>query len=190
MKVFFKIIPAALILLMAALLVLPANAQSADKKEKKMLVVYYSHSGNTREIANLIQKETEADTFEIQTEKPYPKEYNDVVNQAKEEINKGCKPALKSKVNNLKDYDVIFVGSPNWWSTIAPPVTAFLSENDLSGKTVVPFCTHGGGGMAGCAADIAKLTPKSVVLEGAAFSGSRAGGAQKDVAAWLKKIGM
>lgn len=173
------------------LLSCPVIAQNTDKKEGnmdmgKVLVVYYSYSGNTAEAAKIIQKETGGDIFEIQTVKTYPKEYNDLIAEAKEEINKGDKPAIKGKVNNINDYDVIYIGSPNWWGTIAPAVTAFLSEYDLSGKKVAPFFTHGGGGMQRCASDTAKLLPNSTVLEAITFSGSRA--SQKDIKTWIEKI--
>ena len=78
---------------------------------------------------------------------------------------------LAAKVEDMGKYDVIFIGSPNWWSTIAPPVASFLASYDLSGKTVIPFVTHGGGGMARCADEVRKLCPKSTVLKGGAFAG-------------------
>ncbi len=83
----------------------------------------------------------------------------------------GVRPELAAKVEDMGKYDVIFIGSPNWWSTIAPPVASFLASYDLSGKTVIPFVTHGGGGMARCADEVRKLCPKSTVLKGGAFAG-------------------
>jgi len=105
-------------------------------------VVYFSRSGNTREIANQIHERVGGDIFEIQPEEPYPSNYDAVVKQAKQELESGYKPKLKAKIENIESYDVIFVGSPIWWGTIPAPVVTFLSEYDLSGKTIVPFCTH------------------------------------------------
>jgi flavodoxin len=155
---------------------------------KKILIVYFSHSGNTRVIAEQIQKATGGVIFEIQPVKDYPSDYNTVVDQAKKEINANYKPALKALVKNIETYDVIFIGSPNWWSTIAPPVATFLSSYNLEGKTIIPFMTHGGGGMGHSVSDIKKLCPKSIVLDGLPISGSYVRRAQNDVENWLRKI--
>ena len=162
------------------------NAQESQTK-KKMLVVYFSHSGNTEVLAKQIQNLTEAEIFKIEPVNAYPKDYNQCTKQAKQEISDGYKPELKTKLDNIANYDVIFVGFPNWWSTIAPPITTFLSENDLSGKTVVPFITHGGGGIANCFVDVEKLCPNSKVLEGIALPGTRVEGLKKDVEDWIKR---
>lgn len=164
---------------------------------KKILVAYYSHSGNTRTIAGLIHKITDSDLFEILPKQPYPENYNQCVEQAKREINSGYKPELQNGVSNIGAYDIVFAGSPNWWSTLAPPVVTFLSSYDFAGKTVIPFCTHGGGGKGRCLADVEKLTPKSNHLEGFVISGNRAGNsadnsagnsAQPEIKTWLQKI--
>ncbi len=157
---------------------------------QKILIAYYTHSGNTKKIAEQIRNETNGTLFEIVPEKAYPEDYNTVVQQAKEEINAGFKPALKRKIDDIHEYDVVFVGSPNWWSTNAPPIDTFLTENDLSGKTVVPFCTHGGGGPARTAQDVAVLCPDSTVLEGFSVSDKNIGKAGAQVSEWLKKIGV
>jgi len=155
-----------------------------------ILVVYFSHSGNTRKIANLIHQEVGGIIHEIQPEVPYPNSYNAVVDQAEKEIQAGYKPALQSTLDHIESYDTIFVGSPNWWSTIAPPVATFLSEYDLSGKTIVPFCTHGGGGLGRIGKDVAKLCPRSTILSSFEIYGSGTGNAQADVSAWQRRVGM
>ena len=155
---------------------------------KKALVVYFSHSGNTRELANQIQKSVGGDIVEIQAVTPYPGDYDTVVKQAKLEVDSGFKPAIKTKIDNIKSYDVIFVGSPNWWSTIAPPVATFLTENDLSGKTIVPFITHAGSGLGRSVADIKKLCPQSTILEGLAVWGRDVGSSQDKVSDWIKDL--
>lgn len=120
----------------------------------KILIAYYSWSGNTKEVAEKIHEEVGGDIFRIETVQPYPEEYHATTTQAKQEINEGFKPELKSKVDNIAQYDVVFIGSPNWWGTIAPAVSSFLAENDLSGKTVIPFITHGGGGVQNTVKDL------------------------------------
>ncbi len=156
----------------------------------RVLIAYFTHSGNTGEIAKLIRENVGGELFEIQPVNPYPDSYNTVVEQAKREIRQGYKPVLKSKVDALGSYDTIFVGSPNWWSTIAPPVATFLSESDLLGKTVVPFCTHGGGGLGRAEKDIATLCSQSTVLDSFEIYGSGGGNAQSKVTQWLQSIGI
>jgi len=123
------------------------QSQNPQSTGNKILIVYFSHSGNTRVVANQIQELTGGDIFEIQPVNAYPTDYQTVVDQAKKEINTSYKPPLKTSVKNFESYDIIMVGSPNWWSTIAPPVAAFLTSYNFEGKTIVPFMTHGGGGM-------------------------------------------
>lgn len=157
---------------------------------EKILIAYYSHSGNTEKIAKLIAEETGGTLYKIQPEKAYPSSYNAVVDQAKKEIKAGFMPALKNKNENLEGYDTVFVGTPNWWSTVAPPITTFLTENDMFGKMVIPFCTHGGGGLAGISRDIKKLCPESTILESFDIYGSGNSKTQVEIASWLNKIGL
>jgi flavodoxin len=154
------------------------------------LIVCYSRSGNTRKIADLIQQEVGGAVHEIEPEEPYPRSYDATVDQAKREIQAGYKPALQSALTDVELYDTVFVGSPNWWNTIAPPVATFLSEYDLSGKTVVPFCTHGGGGLGRVGQDIARLCPQSTVLSCFGVYGSGGVDTKARVSAWLGQIGM
>ena len=154
---------------------------------KKILVVYFSHTGNTREIANQIHKKVGGDIFEIQSVKPYPDDYDTVVKQAREELDSGYKPALKAKVENIDSYDVIFIGYPNWWGTFPAPVKTFLSSYDLSGKIIVPFCTNEGSGLGNSVSDIVKLCPKSKLLNGLAIRGSTVKTAQDKVSEWLRE---
>ena len=128
------------------------------------------------------------DIFEIQTVTPYPFEYNVVIKQAKQELESGFKPPIKAKVANIKEYDIVFVGSPNWWNTIAPPVMTFLSEHDLSGKTIVPFITHAGSGLGRSATDIAKLAPQATMRDGLALLGKDVKSSQDQVAKWLQDL--
>jgi len=163
------------------------QAQSASPS-KKILVVYFSHSGNTKEIANQIKELTGGDIFEIQPAKAYPSDYQACVDQAKKEINANYKPALKTKLKSISSYDIIFVGSPCWWSTVAPPVATFLSSYDFTGKTIVPFMTHEGSRMGRSVSDIKKLCPKAKVLEGLPVRGSNVKEAKSEVKKWLQEI--
>jgi flavodoxin len=155
---------------------------------KNILVAYFSYSGNTREIADQIHKSVSGDIFEIQSVKPYPDDYDAVVKQARQELKSGEKPALKTKVVNIKPYDLVFIGYPNWCGTIPAPVRVFLSEYDFSGKTIAPFCTHEGSGLGRSAMDISKFCPKSTLLEGVAIRGRDVKTAQNEVVEWLRKI--
>jgi flavodoxin len=167
-----------------------AHAALTGAGRQKVLTIYFSRSGNTREIANQIHEIVGGKIVELETVKPYPDEYNAVTKQAKEELNSGYKPPLKTKVKNIGAYDVIFVGSPNWWSTIASPVRTFLSEYDLSGKTIAPFITHAGSRLGRSTADISMLCPKSTILDGLAIWGKDAKNAQNEVSAWVRVLGV
>lgn len=156
---------------------------------KDYFVAYYSHSSNTRRIAELIRDAVGGPLSAIEPAILYPDAYDAVVKQAKQEIQAGYRPPLKSRIADLKPYRVIFIGSPNWWNTIAPPVASFLAESDLAGKTIAPFITHGGGGQGRCARDIAALCPDSKVLKEFAIYGDGADSAQARIMAWLREIG-
>ncbi len=110
----------------------------------KTLILYYSYGGNTRRVAQMIQKEVGGDLAEIQTVQPYTGDYNAVVDQGQREIDSGFCPELKPLTVDLKDYDTVVLGSPVWWYTFAPAVHSFLKEADLVGKRVYPFATNGG----------------------------------------------
>ncbi len=151
------------------------------------IVVYYTWSGNTRKIAKIIASLVGADIQEILPETPYTKNYNKAVEQAKKEIREGFHPPIKKMDLDLSKYDVVYIGTPIWWSTIAPPVATFLSKNDFSGKTIMPFSTHGGGGKGQADKDIAKLCPKAKVLDMYTTYQDGRNSAKEEVAAWIKK---
>lgn len=112
---------------------------------KKLLIVYCSISnGNTKRIAEQIQKATGADIARIEAVKPYTGSYNAIVEQGQREVNRGYQPEIKPLGVNLSDYDMVAVGTPTWWYTMAPAVLSFLKSCDWKGKTVIPFQTHGG----------------------------------------------
>lgn len=121
----------------------------------RSLVVYFSVSGNTRIIAEEIKMATGADIVEIEPLVPYKEGYNELVKKAKREIADGYRPEIVPI--DISGYDTIFVGTPNWWSTLAPPVSTFLEGNDFSGKTVASFITHGGGGRGHADKDLERM---------------------------------
>ncbi len=162
--------------------------QKAETEPGRILIAYYSWSGNTRYAAEQIQKLTGGTLFEIKPVKAYPSDYSACVDQAKQECRDEFKPELATKVEDFSKYDVIFVGTPNWWSTMAPPVRSFLSGYDFSGKTVIPFVTHGGGGMARCERDMRKVCPKAAFGKGGAFSGGSIRNAADALNKWVDEV--
>lgn len=178
------------IILLALIGVLFFNQKSLAKKEidmsnKKVLIAYYSYSGNTKKVAEKIQQLTNGDIFEIVPKKAYPNNYNDVVNLAKDEKQKDIKPELTDN-GNVKDYDIIFLGTPVWWYTMASPVKTFISNNDFSGKTIVPFCTHGGGGASSTYIDMQKLAKGAKVTEG--YTSYENSAKDSEIADWINKL--
>lgn len=154
---------------------------------KKILVAYYSWSGNTKEVAEAIHEKVGGDIYRIETEQTYPEEYRATTAQAKREINEGFHPTLKGKVNNISQYDIIFLGSPNWWGTIAPAVSTFLADNNLSGKTIIPFITHGGGGEQNTITDLtAQCSGCNVSKDGWVGFKSRTFG----ISGWIKDLNL
>jgi flavodoxin len=174
--------------LAASAVALSGAAQAQD--EGKTLIAYFSWGGNTREIATQIQKQTGGDLFEIKTVKPYPTDYNECVDVAKKEQQADARPAIAGEVKNMADYDVVFVGYPNWWGTMPQVLFTFLEKYRLSGKTVVPFNTHGGGRWGRSLDDLKKLCPDATILEGITISGNMARRSKDDVVKWLQKIGV
>lgn len=110
----------------------------------KPLVIYYSYRGNTKSIVDMIQKKIDADVLRIDTVVPYGSNYNQVVNQGQDEVNRGYCPKIKPVDVNLAQYDTIILGTPVWWYTFAPAMHTFLKSQDWKGKTVYPFATNGG----------------------------------------------
>ena len=164
------------------------GTQAGASGPRKVLVAYYSHTGNTRAVAEYIREATGGDLFEIVPVKPYSSDYRTVVEQARKEIGAGFCPELKTQVEDMGRYDLVFVGSPCWWGTVVPPVSAFLSSHDLAGKTVVPFMTHEGSRMGHSEADIRKLCPRSTGTRGFPVRGGAAASSGPVVRRWLEGL--
>lgn len=158
---------------------------------KKILIAYFSKTGNTKKVAEAVQKSIGGDMFHIVTVKPYPEDYTETTEVAKQEQQANARPELKGKVDNMEQYDTILLGYPNWWGTMPMGVFNFIEQNKaFAGKTIVPFCTHEGSGLGRSEADLKKACPDAKLLEGLAIRGGSAGGAQADVDKWLQKIGL
>lgn len=164
-----------------------SSAQSSGQNNGNILIVYFSWGGNTRGIAEEIQRQTGAELFEIEMVTPYSTDYNTVLDQAQEAQNNQDRPELSTHVEDMSQYDTIILGYPNWWASIPMPVASFLEEYDFSGKIIVPFCSHGGGRFGQSLTAITKLAPDAVLGEGLAVSYSGGSGLSSDVTAWLEE---
>ena len=167
----------------------PASSGGAvSMGEHKALVAYFSRSGHTRALAEVIQKETGADIFEIRPAEPYPADYNGTVARFRQERAGNVRPALADQGPDLSGYDVVFVGYPNWGSDMPPVVKTYLAGHDFSGKTVVPFCTNGGGGWGRSVESLKELAPSASVAEGYEMQGGQVD--EGRVADWLRHISL
>jgi flavodoxin len=175
------------------------SAQNSVKKSAKVLVAYFSRAGenynvgflktgNTAVMAEYIHERLPgSDIFMIEPVVPYPDKYDECTEVAKKEQNENARPAIKSHIVDINKYDVIYIGYPIWWGTIPQIMFTFLEEYNLSGKTIVPFCTHAGSSFGSSVNDLKKKCPKSKFIDGLAVSGSNVKKAQKEVNAWVDK---
>jgi flavodoxin len=169
----------------------------------KTLIVYLSRTGNTKAIAENIQARTGGDLVELELQKPYPEDYRAAVDQVSKENERGYLPPLKTKIDGIDKYEVVFLGFPTWGMQLPPPVKSFLRQYDLSGKTVAPFNTNGGYGVGSSIQTIKELCPNSKILDAfvtrgglerdgelLVIKGERGKEAQAEVDEWLKRIGI
>ena len=145
-------------------------------------------TGNVQILAGMIETATGGDVFSIQTEEKYPTGYRDTTDLARTEQGEAARPTLAAHVENFDDYDVIFLGYPNWWGTLPMAVATFLEEYDFTGKTIIPFASHEGSGLGGGPRDIAALCPGATVLDGLAVRGGSVSGAQAEVESWVSGL--
>jgi flavodoxin len=150
------------------------------------LIVYYSLFQNTANLALEITIQTGGTIRELVPEKNYSFDYNTATKEIRNEISRGFCPKLISGNEPIDEYQTIFIGTPNWLKTLAPPVMSFLKQHDFTGKTIIPFCTHGGGGFCQIENDITKECTNSIILPGIAINGTAS---SEEVANWLKEIG-
>ena len=156
----------------------------------KTLIVYFSWGGNTRTVANHIHDLIGGDIVEVETVVPYPDTYEEVTQIAPGELESDYRPELKTKVENMDEYDTLIVGTPIWGGRLTPAMKSFLAGYDLSGKSIAPFCTHGGSGTAQSVSDIRSVCPNSTILGSLAVYGSRAENSRGDVEKWLEQTGI
>lgn len=161
--------------------------EKAGPKVCRIAVIYYSLFGLTQKIAEDIALLTDADIFPLVPEKEYSFDYNTASKAIRAEISRGFCPKLKNGVPNIGPYGSVFIGSPNWFRMFAPPVLTVLRNADFTGRTVVPFCSHGGGGMGNIEINIQKECRNSVFLPGRAFDGSYS---LEEIGGWLRAIGI
>ena len=176
---------------------------SESLTDKKVLIVYLSRTSNTKAIAEIIHKNVGGELVELELEKPYPENYKAIVDQVAKENETGFLPPLKTKIDGIEKYDVVFVGFPTWGMQLPPPMKSFLRQYDLSGKIIIPFNTNAGYGIGSSFQTVKELCPKSKVLEGFStkggierdgilfvMEGEKKIEAQTKVNEWLQKIGL
>lgn len=152
------------------------------------LILYFSMSGNTETVANYIHEEIGGDIVKLETVQTYPEDYDELVDYAREEQRDNARPELERAIENIEQYDTIFLGYPNWWGDMPMPIYSFLDQYDLSNKTIAPFITHGGSGLSGTPANIANEEPDAVVTEGLAINGDDVDDCQDEVNEWLNEL--
>ncbi len=186
-----------------------SSSQMKDAKAKtddtlssnKVLIVYLSRTNNTKAIAEIIHSNVGGKIIALELEKPYPENYQATVQQVATENESGYLPPLKTKIDSIENYDVVFVGFPTWGMKLPPPMKSFLNQYDLSGKTVVPFNTNGGYGIGTSFQTVKELCPNSKILDGFEIKGGverdgqylvikdeNAKEAETKVRTWLQKI--
>lgn len=147
-------------------------------------------TGNTGLAAHWISDAAGGDLFSIQTEEKYPGDYDDTVDQGQEEQSENARPKLSSHVDHMDQYDVVFLGYPNWWGDMPMAVYSFLDEYDLSGKTVIPFVTSGGSGFSDTVSAIKEEEPDADVQEGLELSDSETADSEDEVKSWVESLGV
>ncbi|HBR29871.1 MAG TPA: flavodoxin [Firmicutes bacterium] len=152
-----------------------------------ILVVYYSLFKSTENLALEIAAQTGGKLRELIPDPNYSFNYNTAAKEVRNQISKGFCPKLRSGNETIVDYQTIFIGSPNWFKTFAPPVRSFLRQHDFTRKTIIPFCTHGGGGFGQIENDFVKECPKSLFLPGIAVNGTVK---SEEVTSWLRQLAM
>ena len=175
----------------------PAEEPSEEPAESEMsttgdsssvLIAYFSWSGNTEQVAQIIQQETGGDLFEIAPATAYTDDYNELLDIAQQEQSDNARPELAGQVENWEQYDTIFVGYPNWWSDAPMAVYTFVESYDWSGKTLVPFNTSASGGFGRSLSGLEESASGAAILEGISFTERTLGDAQSEVTAWLDSL--
>lgn len=169
----------------------PAESETSTTGDSSsVLITYFSWSGNTEQVAQIIQQETGGDLFEIAPATPYTDDYNELLDIAQQEQSDDARPELAGQVENWEQYDTIFVGYPNWWSDAPMAVYTFVESYDWSGKTLVPFNTSASGGFGRSLSGLEESASGAAILEGISFTERTLGDAQSEVTTWLDELGL
>jgi flavodoxin len=178
---------------MAALASLPLSSYATEsgggesrRVGSRILVAYFSRSGNTRVVAGLIHRELNTDLFEIRPASAYPEDYLETVEQARQERDRGVEPALAAKVSAMANYHTLYLGFPIWGETAPPIIRSFLKAHDLSGKTVIPFVTHGGYGLGNSQSVLKSHAPNARLQRGFAMQADQERQTMDRVTNWLR----
>lgn len=170
------------------------NPETPVTGDSKILISYFSWSGNTQQLANMISEKTGGELFRIVPEEAYATDFDGCADRAQTELRNETRPSLSSHVDTeiMAGYDVIFVGFPIWWYDLPMPVWTFLEEYDFSGKTIIPFFSHNGSSSgASSISTIKRLCPGSTVADNyLSVRGSSVGGAKGQVTEWINKLGI
>jgi len=180
----------ALLTIMATIFVVFCSNGSMAAESNKVLVLFFSHSGNTRSLAEMIHHQAGGDLVEIKTTLPYPQDYDTVVDQAKREQQQNFRPQLSTYIDDLNEFSTIFIGYPNWWGTMPMALFTFFESHNFSGKKLIPFCTHEGSALGRSVTDMQQLAPQATILEGLAIRGRSVHdrSTRTDIADWLAKL--
>lgn len=154
-----------------------------------ILVLYFSMTGNTEAVANIIHDEVGGDIIKLETKEAYTEDYDDLLDIAREEQSENARPELSTVIENIDEYDTIFLGYPIWWGDMPMAVYTFLDNYDLSGKTINPFVTSGGSGLSGTPSNIQEEEPNATVTDGLSISDSNARNSEDEVVFWLNELG-
>lgn len=162
---------------------IPTHAQQSGKT----LVVYFSESGNTRNMANIIHELTGGDLVEIEMQTPYSDNYSTLLEQAEQDLIANARPPLRTHIGNMDEYDTVLVGYPNWYAILPMPVFTFLESYDFGGKRIIPFCSHGNGMLGETVANICKACPGADVREALSVTYGGGSSIRDDIQTWLNK---
>ena len=163
---------------------------AAPEEDGGTLIAYFSWSGNTEQVAQLIQEATGGDLFEITPAVPYTDDYDELLDIARQEQSDSARPELAAQVENWGRYDTVFVGYPNWWSDAPMAVYTFLESYDWTGKTLIPFNTSASGGFGRSLDNLPESAAGATILEGLSFTERTLADAQSEVPAWLDGLGL
>lgn len=159
-----------------------------DNVDDSTVVIDGETLGNTQYMAYVIQETVGADIFRIEPETPYPTDHDKLVDLAKEEQNDNARPKIKDMIENFDTYENIFVGYPNWWGDMPMILYSFFDEYDFSGKTIIPFNTHGGSSFSGTISTIKELEPNAEVLDGKSISRNDIQDAEQEIVDWVNSL--